>query len=334
MQIADLQYLPLLWLVPALIFFHAWSFRKKDRAIEAFCGPGLIDKLAPLFSRKRRRLKAFLTIAALFFLVFALARPKWGFHWEEITRQGVDIIIALDLSESMLAEDVEPNRLERAKRKITDLLDMLEGDRVGLVAFAGVSFLECPLTMDYGAVKMFMDYLNVDLIPVQGTAIGDAVKTSVDAFGKFGGKSKALILITDGEDLEGDPLGAASLAKKAGVKIFAIGVGKEGGAPIPNREGGGGFKKDKEGNLVISKLDETTLQKIALETEGLYIRSVTGDVDLMKIYKESIRGKMEKAELKSAKQKKWEERFQIFVFAGLALIIVEFFISEKRRKKT
>jgi Ca-activated chloride channel family protein len=155
----------------------------------------------------------------------------------------------------------------------------------------------------------------------------------VDAFGKFGGKSRALILITDGEDLEGDPFGAASLAKKAGVRIFAIGVGKEGGAPIPNRDGGGGFKKDKEGNLVISKLDEATLQKIALETGGLYLRSVTGDLDLIKIYKESIRGKMEKAELQSSKQKKWEERFQLFVFLGLALLIFEFLIPEKGRDK-
>jgi Ca-activated chloride channel family protein len=333
MQFANLQYLSLLWLIPLLIFFYAWAFKKKDQAIEAFCGLGLMDKLAPFSNKKRRGLKAFLSLASLFFLVFALTQPKWGFHWEEIRRQGVDIIIALDLSESMLAEDVEPNRLERAKRKIIDLLDMLQGDRVGLVAFAGVSFLECPLTLDYGAAKMFLDYLDVDLIPVQGTALGDAVKTSVDAFGKFGGKSRALILITDGEDLEGDPFGAASLAKKAGVRIFAIGVGKEGGAPIPNRDGGGGFKKDKEGNLVISKLDEATLQKIALETGGLYLRSVTGDLDLIKIYKESIRGKMEKAELQSSKQKKWEERFQLFVFLGLALLIFEFLIPEKGRDK-
>lgn len=333
MQFASLQYLVLLWIVPALAFFLAWSFKKKDRALESFCGLGLLDKLAPGLSRKREKAKAALSLAALVFLIVALLRPQWGFHWEDVKRKGVDVIIALDLSESMLAEDIEPNRLERAKRKIQDLLNMMEGDRVGLVAFAGVSFLECPLTLDYGAAKMFLDYLDVDLLPVQGTAIGAAIRTSVEAFGQYGGKSRALILITDGEDLEGDPLGAAKQAQEAGVKIFAIGVGKEGGAPIPNRGEGGGFKKDGQGNLVISKLDEDTLRKIANETGGLYVRSVTGDMDLEKIYKENIRGKMKQEELESARRKSWEERYQIFALLGLALILWESVLSERRAVK-
>lgn len=334
MRFVNIENLAWLWSVPFLIYFYIYAFKKKDRAIENFCGLNLIDKLAPCHSRGRQKFKALLIVCAVVFLVIALLRPQWGFQWEEIKRKGVDIIIALDLSESMLAEDIKPNRLERAKRKIHDLLNMLEGDRIGLVAFAGVSFLECPLTLDYNAAKIFLDYLDVDLLPVKGTAIGEAIRTSVEAFGKYAGKSRALILITDGEDLEADPVIAAKAAREAGVKIFAIGVGKEGGAPIPNRNAGGGFKKDKKGNLIISKLDEESLQEIALETGGLYVRSVTGDMDLEKIYKEHIRGKMEQGELKTTRRKKWEERFQIFVLLGFILITLESVLSERKQKKT
>ncbi|MCK5513335.1 MAG: VWA domain-containing protein, partial [Deltaproteobacteria bacterium] len=198
--------------------------------------------------------------------IFALTRPQWGFHWEEIKRVGVDVMVAIDVSESMLAEDVKPNRLERAKREVIDLIEMMEGDRIGLIAFAGTSFVQCPLTLDYGACKMFLDYIDTDLIPVPGTAIAEAIRTSLKSFNKRERKSKALIIITDGEDHEGEPIDAAKEAKKEGIKIFTIGVGREGGAPIPLKDGSGGFKKDRKGDMVITHLDEITLQKIALET--------------------------------------------------------------------
>jgi Ca-activated chloride channel family protein len=220
--------------------------------------------------------------------------------------------------------------LERAKREVIDLIEMLEGDRIGLIAFAGTSFVQCPLTLDYGACKMFLDYIDTDLIPVPGTAIAEAIRTSLKSFNKRERKSKALILITDGEDHEGEPIDAAKEAKKEGIKIFTIGVGREGGAPIPLKDGSGGFKKDRKGDMVITHLDEITLQKIALETGGSYVRSVTGDMDLDKIYQEGIKQHVEQKQLKSTRKRRWEERFQWFIFFALLFVSVEFFVSERR----
>ena len=331
MKFAHPAYLLLFWLIPALVIFFFYASRKKDRLTKLFCGETLYAELVPAARRRRQRLKAALLLGAICLLIFSLMQPRWGFQWEDITRKGIDVIVAIDVSQSMLAEDIKPNRLERAKRKVYDLCQMLQGDRIGLIAFAGTSFVQCPLTLDYGAFKIFLDYLNPELIPVPGTAIGDAIRTAIKGFNSRERTSKALILITDGEDHESKPLEAAQEAKKEGVRIFTIGIGQEGGAPIPLQDGSGGFKKDERGDLVLSKLDETTLQKIALETGGSYVRSVTGDMDLNKIYKEDIRGSIEKKELRSTRKKRWEERFQWFVFAAVLFLALEFFISETRR---
>ena len=332
MKFAHPAYLLLFWIIPALVFFFIYAFRKKDKLIKLFCGEALYAELVPTARRGRQKLKAALLLGALCLLLLALMQPRWGFQWEDITRKGIDIIVAIDVSQSMLAEDIKPNRLERAKRKVYDLCQMLEGDRIGLIAFAGTSFVQCPLTLDYGAFKIFLDYLNPDLIPVPGTAIGDAIRTAVKSFNSRERTSKALIIITDGEDHESKPLEAAQEGKKEGVRIFTIGVGQEGGAPIPLQDGSGGFKKDERGDLVLSKLDETTLEKIALETGGSYVRSVTGDMDLNKIYKDDIRGSIEKKELRSTRKKRWEERFQWFVFAALVLLGLEFFMRETKAR--
>ena len=233
---------------------------------------------------KRHRSKTIFVVLAILFLILALTRPRRGYEWENIHQRGVDVIVALDVSSSMLAEDIKPNRLERAKRKISDLLDMMEGERCGHVAFAGTSFVQCPLTLDYGAARLFLSAIDTQLIPVQGTALGNAIKTSVKAFRSQEKKSKALILITDGEDQTGKALSAAKLAGDQGVKIYTIGIGGEIGAPIPNHSGAGGFRKNQQGEVILSKLDETTLQQIALETGGSYVRSVTGDIDFNTIY--------------------------------------------------
>jgi len=322
----------LVWLVPALGFFYLYVFMKKDRAIREFCGTELSGRLIPAAPRGRQKLKAFLIVVAVLFLVIALVRPKWGFHWEDIKRTGVDIIVAVDVSKSMLAQDIEPSRLERAKRKVHDLCRMLEGDRIGLIAFAGTSFVQCPLTLDYGAFNLFLDYLSPDLIPVPGTAIGDAIRKAMASFNRQERTSKALIIITDGEDHDSKPFEAAQEAKKEGIRIFTIGIGNEAGAPIPQPDGSGGFLKDRGGSVVMSKLDEQMLQKVALETGGAYVRSVTGDVDLEKIYKGEIKASMEQKELKSTRNKRWEERFQWFVGIALALLLLEFFIRESRGK--
>ena len=330
MKFGSWNYLFFLWVIPVMVVFYVYAFRKRDKMLALFCGKELVGELVPEFKKGRRLIKALLILLGIILGIFALTRPQWGFHWEEIKRVGVDVMVAIDVSESMLAEDVKPNRLERAKREVIDLIEMLEGDRIGLIAFAGTSFVQCPLTLDYGACKMFLDYIDTDLIPVPGTAIAEAIRTSLKSFNKRERKSKALILITDGEDHEGEPIDAAREAKKEGIKIFTIGVGREGGAPIPLKDGSGGFKKDRKGDMVITHLDEITLQKIALETGGSYVRSVTGDMDLDKIYQEGIKQHVEQKQLKSTRKRRWEERFQWFIFFALLFVSVEFFVSERR----
>ncbi|MBW2553994.1 MAG: VWA domain-containing protein [Deltaproteobacteria bacterium] len=330
MKFGSWNYLFFLWVIPVMVVFYVYAFRKRDKMLALFCGKELVGELVPDFKKGRRLIKALLILMGIILGIFALTRPQWGFHWEEIKRVGVDVMVAIDVSESMLAEDVKPNRLERAKREVIDLIEMLEGDRIGLIAFAGTSFVQCPLTLDYGACKMFLDYIDTDLIPVPGTAIAEAIRTSLKSFNKRERKSKALILITDGEDHEGEPIDAAKEAKKEGIKIFTIGVGREGGAPIPLKDGSGGFKKDRKGDMIITHLDEITLQKIALETGGSYVRSVTGDMDLDKIYQEGIKQHVEQKQLKSTRKRRWEERFQWFIFFALLFVSVEFFVSERR----
>ena len=319
----------LFWLIPIMAAFYIYAFKKKRHLTEMFCSAHLKGYIMPHYSQARQWGKAILILISVLLIILSLMRPRWGFHWEEIKRVGVDLIVAVDCSQSMMATDVKPNRLERAKREIQDLLKMLEGDRIGLVAFAGTSFVQCPLTLDYGAFSLFLDYLDTDLIPLQGTAIGQAIKESMDCFDRTQKGSKAILLITDGEDHEGDPLAAATEAKQRGIKIFPIGIGKEGGAPIPVKDGSG-FKKDRAGNLILSKLDEKTLQRMALETGGSYVRSVTGDLDLEKIYLEGIKH-MDQQALASSKKRIWEERFQWFLFLALIFLILEQILPEYRR---
>ena len=333
MRFGDPLYFYLFWCLVPLIFFMVWGMRKKQQLTLKFCGNPLLSKLVHPGVEKRHRSKTIFVVLAILFLILALTRPRWGYEWENLHQRGVDVIVALDVSSSMLAEDIKPNRLERAKRKISDLLDMMEGDRIGLVAFAGTSFVQCPLTLDYGAARLFLSAIDTELIPVQGTALGDAIKTSVKAFRSQEKKSKALILITDGEDQMGKALSAAKSASDQGVKIYTIGIGGEIGAPLPNPSGAGGFRKNQQGEVILSKLDETTLQQIALETGGSYVRSVTGDIDLNTIYKDQIKKNIEKKELKSERRKIWQERFQWFIFIALIFLVAETCLSEKRPLK-
>ena len=330
MKFGNIEYLYLLWILPAMILAAVYAFRKKDQLLRMFADRELWDRLMPEVHRRRQVTKLLLLLAGVSLLLTALLSPRWGFHWQEIHRRGVDILVAVDVSESMLAEDIKPNRLERAKREITDLVNMLEGDRIGLIAFAGSAFLECPLTLDHGAFKMFLDYLDTDLIPVPGTDVGKAIQTAIKSFVPGRRASKALILITDGEDHPKEAERMAEDAKKKGIRIFPVGIGSEQGAPIPVQDGSGGFKKDRNGQVVLTKLDETSLQKIALLTGGNYVRSVTGDMDLKKIYEE-VREKMEAGELQSTKRRRWEERFQWFLFGSLLLVTLEALLPERKR---
>ncbi|MDH5459196.1 MAG: VWA domain-containing protein, partial [Nitrospinota bacterium] len=238
MRFGEPLYLYLLILIPLLIGFMIWAERKRKALSAQFAEASLLSRLvSPGVVEQRRRKFRFL-IWGLAFLMIALAQPRWGFQWEDLKQRGVDIIVALDVSNSMRATDIKPSRLERAKHKVADLLRMLKGDRVGLVAFAGTSFLHCPLTLDYQAAEMFLGALDTDLIPVQGTALGHAIETSIQAFSTVEKKSKAILLITDGEDHGGTVLKALQLAQKEGVKIFVIGIGQEEGVPVPDPSGG------------------------------------------------------------------------------------------------
>ncbi len=334
-KVGSVDSLWLLWLVPATLAFYVYSFRTKTRLLERFALPEMLARLTSGVSRPRQYMKAALVLLGLLAAVISLAEVKFGFTWEEVTREGVDIVVVLDVSDSMLVEDAETGgklpRLERAKREIADLLRLMEGDRIGLVAFAGAAFVECPLTLDYGAAEIFLDAIDTELIPVKGTAIGDAIRTSIEAFEGASHNSKAVILITDGEDHTGAALQAAEEAKIAGIRIFTIGIGRDEGSPIPAPDGG--FRRDRRGEIILSKLDETTLQKIALTTGGRYVRSVTGDVDLEQIYTQGIKATLEDQELSSKRRRRWEERFQWILAVALAALMLEPLVSERLRRK-
>ncbi len=329
----------LFWLAPGLLLFYVHAFRTRDRLLSRFASPQMLPGLLAGLSRPRRRLKAFLVLLAVLALLGSLAQPRWGFTWEEVRREGVDIVIALDVSDSMLVRDAETggelSRLERAKREIADLLQQLEGDRIALVAFAGTAFLELPLTLDYSAAALFLEAMEPDLIPVKGTAIGEALRVSLGAFERVASvgsrASRAVILITDGEDHLGKAQEVAEEAAQSGVRVFAIGIGRDEGAPIPRD--GGGFRTDRRGEIIMSRLDEAVLQRIALTTGGRYVRSVTGDVDLEQIYAQGIKATLEDQELGSSRRQRWEERFQWLLVVALIALMLEPFIGDRQRRR-
>lgn len=335
MRIAQINFIyVLLILLPLLSLFYWFVFRMKRKAKERFGNLALIERLSLSFSPKKQRWKMFLIFSGTFFLLFSLARPQLGTKLSLMKREGVDIVIAMDVSLSMTAEDIKPNRLEKAKQEVNGLISRLQGDRVGLVAFAGVAFVQCPLTLDYSAAKMFLDIIDVNLIPQPGTAIGDAIRTSIKAFNQKERKYKVLILLTDGEDHDSDPLGAAEQASKEGIIIYTIGVGSVQGEPIPLRDNRGqvaGFKKDPEGSVVVSRLDEVTLQKIALTTGGKYYHATSGEMELDKIYDEV--SKMEKKELEGKLMTQYEDRYQYFLFLAVLFLVIEFFLSDRKSRK-
>jgi len=320
--------------VPAMILFYVIAFRQKRRAMIRFGSLEMMKKLARSVSKRRQVIKAALLVGVILFMVLALARPQFGTRLKNVKREGQDIMIALDVSLSMMAEDIKPNRLEKAKHEISTLIDRLEGDRVGLIAFAGKAFIQCPLTLDYGAAKMFLHIMTPDLIPVPGTAPGEAIQKAVESFVEKERKHKVLLLITDGEGHEGDPVEIAKAAAREGVVIYCVGIGSSKGVPIPLADPQGrqtGFKKSREGEVVMTKLDELTLEKIALETGGKYYRASPGEVELEKIYDDV--SKMEKKSLASKQFAQYEDRFQGLLGIALLLLIVEILVPESRRRR-
>lgn len=317
-----------------LILFFIYVFRHKEALMKRFGHLDMVKRMLPGYSKKRAVWKAILFVLTYVFLVVAMADPQIGTRLEEVKREGVDIIIALDVSLSMKAEDVAPNRLAKAKHEIARMIDILQGDRIGLVAFAGMAHMHCPLTLDYAAAKLFLRMMDTDLIPQPGTAIGSAIQTAIKGFNQKERKHKVLILITDGEDHETEPVKMAEEAAKEGIVIYTIGLGSPQGVPIPvyDRYGNpAGFKKDRRGNVVTTKLDVTTLQKIAFITDGKYYISTSGEAELEEIYDEI--NKIEKKELTSRQFSQYEDRFQIFILISVLLFLIETFLPVRVKNK-
>ncbi len=321
-------------LIPAIVVFYFYVFRWKKDAMARFGNMDLVKKLSSSVSRRRQIFKAVLLVFGLAFIILALMRPQIGTKLEEVKREGLDIFIALDVSKSMLAEDIKPNRLAKAKHEISSFIEMLKGDRIGLVAFAGEAFVQCPLTLDYGAAKTFLDIMEPDLIPEPGTNLTEAISVAMKSFEGQDRKYKVLVLITDGEDHGDDVLEITKAADREGLIIYTVGIGSPKGVPIPeyDRYGNKAFKKDRAGNVILTKLDYITLEKIALSSGGKYYQSVTGETKLERIYEEV--SKMEKKELASMKFSQYEDRFQYFVAIALFLLLIELFISERVKMKT
>ena len=320
------------WLLPLLVGLAAalvYALRGRARALDRFAEESLARQLALGASPGRRRLRMALRVVALVFVAVALAGPKWGFHWEEVRREGIDLIVALDTSRSMLATDVKPNRLERAKLAVLDLLPRLHGDRIGLVAYAGTAFLESPLTLDYSAFSRSLRALKVGIIPRGGTSLSRAIETSLDAFEARQGKYEALILITDGEDHEGDALAAAEKATEHGVKIYTVGIGTPEGELVPLPGAASGYVKDRKGQVVKSRLNEDLLRDIALNTGGAYVRGLGPQLGLDEVFDQHI-ARMERREVDSGLERRYEERFQIPLLLALLLLLIESAIGDRR----
>lgn len=324
--------LPWLWLivpVAALCFFLQ---RARLRRVEKLIEAGLWDKLSPGWQPRRIYSRLALWLTALFLFGVALARPQWGFTWREIKRTGLDIVVAVDASRSMLAADLKPNRLQQAKWGIRDMLAQLRGDRAGLVVFAGVGYLQCPLTSDYAALMMYVNDLNAGLVPRGGSAITDALKVAANAFDETSGADRLIVLITDGEDTVGDPLSLVEELKEKNIKVYAIGVGSPEGELIPVRDESGreNFLRDRSGNIVKSSLNEGVLQRLALSTGGAYLRAAPGQFGFERLVRDEW-SKLRPAEGESQRLKMWEDRAGWFLGAGLLLLAIEAVRRERKK---
>jgi Ca-activated chloride channel family protein len=317
-----------LFALPLVVIFYLYVFRRKKMLLLRLGSWELIRRLLPAVSRTRQILKAGMLILAVALLVFSLSRPQYGSIERPITRKGVDIFIAIDTSLSMLAQDIQPSRLARAEEQLNGLIHRLRGDRVGIITFAGTAFVQCPLTLDYALAQNILETIDADSVPIAGTAIGMAIRTATNAFERSARGEKVLVLLTDGEDHETDPLGAAQAAAKAGVKIYSIGIGSEKGEPI--RLPDGSFKKDSDGHVVNSRLDLVLLQKIAQATGGKTIKAnPKGGLELDVLYADI--GLIQKKTLRSQTYTIYEERFQYFLLPVILLLIMEMLTGDRKK---
>ena len=323
----------MLWMlavVPVFIGLYIWYTRRKRRQLAEFGDPALVSELMPNASRVRPNVKFSILMVALILLIVAAARPQYGQREQTIKRQGIEAIIALDISNSMLAEDVAPCRLDRAKQMLSKMIDQMVDDKVGLVVFAGEAYTQLPITCDYVSAKMFLNSITPDLIKTQGTAIGAALNTAIQSFGsEETDASRAIILITDGENHEDDAAAVAARAKEMGIKVMVVGIGKPEGSPIPI-PGTNNFRKDRQGNVVVSRLNEDMCRDIAKAGNGIYVRCDNTNTAMRALQKEI--DTLATTEIETKVYTDYNEQFQSFVLVALLLLVIDFFIFNRKNK--
>ena len=325
---AQYKYLLLLLLVPVILIAHAVKLRLRHKRLLRIGDEALVNELMPSYSKAKGWLQTVLFALGFLCFVIGLARPQIGAKLSEHEAKGAEIMICLDVSNSMLAEDYSPNRLERAKLAISRIVDRLQEDRIGLIVFAGSSFVQLPITTDYVSAKMFLGSIDTGSVPVQGTAIGDAVLTAARSFSEQSEKSRAIIVITDGENHEDDPVDAARQVAEMGIKVYTIGVGSLHGQPIPKD---GQLMKDKEGNIVVSRLDEGTLQKMAEAGGGAYVHAGNEEFGLNPII-DDLR-KLEAERFNSVVFEEYDEQYMYFFAAALVLFVLEMLVGNRRPRR-
>jgi len=323
------EYLWALALIPLVIIVFILAIASRKKRLKKLGDYPLIQAMMPDISRGKQTVKFILYTLALIFLILGICNLQTGSKMQDVKREGADIMICLDVSNSMLAEDLSPNRLERAKQAIEQMIDKLQGDRLGIVVFAGEAYTQLPITTDYGSAKLFLNAITPNIIERQGTDISAAIQKATESFGKDEGKNKAIVIITDGEDHEEDAIKAAEEAQKAGISIHTIGIGSDAGVPIPVYSNGvaTGYRKDKDGNTVVTKLNEKLLQSIAGAAEGVYVKANNADVGLGAVLDKI--GELEKKQFESKMYTDYEDQFQWFIGLSLLLLLIEFIISER-----
>lgn len=323
-----------LWLLlPVLAGFVYWSLRRRTKVTRALGDTELVERLSLRVSPMRDRVKPILLGAAVFFLVIAIARPQWGQGQQEVFARGVDVFLVLDTSFSMDAPDIAPSRMERARYIASQLMERLQGNRIGLVVFSGTSFVQCPLTMDYGAVRIFLDTVTTGIVPEPGTNIVHAIEAARRGFISQSSEHKVIVLLTDGEQQSGDVVSVAEQARDEGIVIHTVGVGTPGGEPIPvlNERGEvSDYVRDPSGQPVLSRLDEDTLAELALATGGEYFRVSGQDEEVDGI--STLIMDMEGEELESQLFTRYQERFYWPLAIALVLLVVETLLSRQRRE--
>ncbi|HVV53953.1 MAG TPA: VWA domain-containing protein [Mucilaginibacter sp.] len=333
LRFAHTEYLWGLLLIPVFTLVYLLVSRWKKRALSALGDKGVVTAMIPQVSFSRPRLKFILFMLAYACLVVGIADPQIGSKMEEEKRKGADLMIVLDVSNSMLSQDMPPDRLENAKRAIAQLIDNLHNDRIGIVVFAGEAYVQLPMTTDYSAAKMFLNTINTSMVPVQGTAIGSAIDMGLKSFDFKDGTGKAMIIITDGENHEDDAVAAAKEAADKDVMVNVIGMGSEQGSPIPIYQNGKqvGFHTDSAGHTVISKLNEDMCKEISAAGNGVYVRATAASSGL-NIIMDQI-GKVQRKTYDTKSFKDFEDRFQFFLGFAFLLLIIEFFISGRKNMR-